>query len=83
MNVIITILTVLMVLDSIALIVIVMMQEGKEGGLGAIAGAAGESYVSRNQSRTPEGRKRVITRILGAGFMVLALALNILEKLAA
>ena len=73
-------LKVLLILVSIALIVLIMMQEGKEGGLGAIAGAAGESYVSKNQSRTPEGKKRKFTAILGAAFMVIALAMNIIAK---
>ena len=72
------ILTIVLVLISIALIVVVLMQEGKEGGLGAIAGAAGESYVSRNQSRTPEGKKRRVTAILAALFMVISLVLNII-----
>ncbi|MBQ9387182.1 MAG: preprotein translocase subunit SecG [Lachnospiraceae bacterium] len=77
------ILKVLLILVSVALVVIVLMQEGKSGGLSAVAGAAGESYVSKNQSRTPEGRKRAITRILGAAFIVVALTMNILAKILA
>lgn len=71
------ILTILLVIDSIVMVILVLMQEGKEGGLGAIAGAAGDSYVSRNQSHTPEGKLRRTTAILAAVFMVLALALNV------
>lgn len=78
MEVIQIILTILLVLISIALCVVVLMQEGKEGGLGAMAGAAGESYVSKNRARTPEGRLATLTKILGIAFMVIALLLNIL-----
>jgi len=80
MNVISIILTILLVLVSIALIVVVLMQEGKEGGLGAMAGAAGESYVSKNKSRTPEGRLESLTKILGVAFIVIALAIDIIAK---
>lgn len=84
LNVIIVVLKILLVLISVGLTIVVLMQEGKEGGLGAVmGGGAGASYVSQNENRTPEGKKRMITRILGIAFMVIALVLNVLAKLAA
>ncbi len=77
------ILKVLLIVVSVALVVVVLMQEGNSGGLGAVAGAAGESYVSKNKSRTPEGRKRTVTKILGAAFVVIAIVMNVLAKILA
>ena len=73
------ILTILLVLVCVTMIVVVMLQESKNNGLGSLAGAAGESYVSRNQARTPEGRLQRLTKILGAAFIVIALVLDILQ----
>lgn len=75
-----TILTIIFVLVSIVMTALILMQEGKGSGLsGGIAGAAGDSYVSRNQSRTKEGKMKRYTTILVAAFMVLALLLNVLQ----
>lgn len=76
-----TILTIIFVLVSVVMTALILMQEGKGSGLsGGIAGAAGgDSYVSRNQSRTKEGKMKRYTTILVAAFMVLALLLNVLQ----
>ena len=84
MSVVIAILKILLVLVCVGMIVIILMQEGKNAGLGqAISGGSSESYISRNYGRTPEGKKKTITKILGIGFMVLALVINILENVSA
>ena len=81
MSVVIAILKILLVLVCVGMIVIILMQEGKNAGLGqAISGGSSESYISRNYGRTPEGKKKTITKILGIAFMVLALVINILEN---
>ena len=81
MSVVIAILKILLVLVCVGMIVIILMQEGKNDGLGqAISGGSSESYISRNYGRTPEGKKKTITKILGIAFMVLALVINILEN---
>ena len=81
MTVVIAILKILLVLVCVGMTTIILMQEGKNAGLGqAIAGGSSDSYVSKNYARTPEGRKKTITKYLAVAFMVLALVINILER---
>ena len=73
-----TALYIIYVIVCIALTVIVLMQEGKQSGLtGAISGA-GESYWSKNKSRSKEGRLALITTILAVLFMGLSLVLGVI-----
>ena len=69
------VLTVIFVIDCIGLTVVVLMQEGKSAGLGAIAG--GNSFWEQNKGRSAEGKMVLITKILAAAFIVLALLLNL------
>lgn len=69
-------LTILLIIVSILLTVIVLLQEGQEAGLGTIAGM-GDSYWSKNKSRSLEGKLVMITRILGALFLVIIAVLNL------
>ena len=71
-----TLLTILFILISIALTVIVLAQEGKDAGLGSIGGL-GESYWGKNKSRSLEGNLVRITRMLAAGFIIVAVILNL------
>lgn len=81
MPVVIAILKILLVLVCVGMVIVILMQEGKNAGLGqAISGGASESYISKNYGRTPEGKKKTITKILAVAFMVLALVINILER---
>ena len=63
-------------LVSIALSVIVLAQQGADAGLGAIGGI-GDSYWSKNKSRSMEGKLVQVTRILAVAFVVLAVVLNL------
>ncbi|MBP3729589.1 MAG: preprotein translocase subunit SecG [Lachnospiraceae bacterium] len=82
MQVVSTILTILLAIVSIALIVLVMLQEGNERGLtGSIAGGMSEtSFAVKNSGRTKEGQLKKYTRIALAVFMVIALAIGVLQK---
>ena len=64
-------LVVLLAIDSIALTVIVLMQEGQAQGLGTISGMA-DSYWGQNKGRSLEGKLVMITRILGALFLIIS-----------
>ena len=70
------VLTVIFVLVSIALSVIVLAQQGADAGLEAIGGI-GDSYWSKNKSRSMEGKLVQVTRILAVAFVVLAVVLNL------
>ena len=69
-------LTIIFVLVSIALSVIVLAQQGADAGLGAIGGI-GDSYWSKNKSRSMEGKLVQFTRVLAIAFVVLAVVLNL------
>ncbi|MBO6112120.1 MAG: preprotein translocase subunit SecG [Lachnospiraceae bacterium] len=70
------VLMIVFIIVCIALTAIVLMQEGKSQGLGAIAGAA-DTYWGKNKGRSLEGKLELITKILCAAFMILAIVLNI------
>ena len=69
------ILTIIFVAVCVILTGIVLIQEGKSTGLGAIAG--GNSFWEQNKNRSAEGKLVLITKILAAVFIVLALVLNL------
>ena len=75
MVILIIILTIIFVAVCVILTGIVLMQEGKSTGLGAIAG--GNSFWEQNKNRSAEGKLVLITKILAAVFIVLALVLNL------
>ena len=69
-------LTLIFILVCIALTVIVLAQQGKDAGLGAIGGM-GDSYWSKNKSRSMEGKLAKYTKILAIVFVVMAVILNL------
>lgn len=70
-------LMIVFILISIALTAIVLMQEGKDAGLGTIGGI-GETYWSKNKSRSMEGNMVKLTKWLAAIFLILAVLLNMM-----
>ncbi|MGN0330464.1 MAG: preprotein translocase subunit SecG [Kineothrix sp.] len=69
-------LLIVFIIICIALVILVLMQEGRSAGLGAISGAA-ETYWGKNKGRSMEGALVKITRYLAAGFILLAVILNL------
>ena len=69
-------LTIIFILVCIALTVIVLAQQGKDAGLGSIGGM-GDSYWSKNKSRSIEGKLAKYTKILAITFVVMAVILNL------
>ena len=67
------ILTIIFLLVCVALIGLVLLQEGKSG---ALSGGS-ETFWSKNKSRSAEGKLELLTKILGAAFIVLAIVLNL------
>ena len=70
-----TFITIIFVLVCIALTVVVLAQQGKDAGLGAIGGI-GDTYWSKNKSRSMEGKLVKWTTILAVVFFVLTVVLN-------
>ena len=71
-----TFITIIFVLVCIALSVFVLAQQGKDAGLGAIGGI-GDTYWSKNKSRSMEGKLVQFTTVLAVLFIVLAVILNL------
>lgn len=69
-------LTIIFILVCIALTVIVLAQQGKDAGLGALSGA-GDTYWSKNKSRSMEGKLVKFTKILAVAFILIAIILNL------
>lgn len=69
-------LTIIFILVCLALTVLVLAQQGKDAGLGAIGGM-GDSYWSKNKSRSMEGKLAKYTKILAIVFVVMAVILNL------
>ena len=83
MNVLTIIISIILALDCLALIVLVLMQQGKTAGLsGAIAGGA-ETFFGKKKAASYEGKMELLTKITAVVFMVLAIALLVLQKFAA
>lgn len=70
-------LTIVFIVVSVILTAIVLMQEGKDAGLGTIGGI-GDTYWSKNKSRSMEGNLVKFTKWLAGAFLVLALVLNMI-----
>ena len=72
------VLSILLLLVCLVMSAVVLLQEGKSAGLsGAISGAA-ETYFGKNKARTLEGKLERLTKILAAGYLVLALVLYLI-----
>ncbi|HIX32117.1 MAG TPA: preprotein translocase subunit SecG [Firmicutes bacterium] len=71
-------LTVVQVICGILLIAIIIMQSGKSAGLsGAIAGVA-DSFMSKHEAKTADAKMAKATKWIGAVFIILTLAINLL-----
>lgn len=67
-----------LIILSIAIVALVLLQEGNSKGLsGAIAGGA-ETFFGKNKGRTLEAKLVKLTKFVGIGFFVLALAAKII-----
>lgn len=70
--------TVLQVLTGIALILAVLIQSGKNAGLsGSIAGVA-DTFMAKGKAKSVDAKLARATKWIGAAFVVLTLALNVL-----
>jgi len=64
----------------VALIIIVLFQKGKTAGLSGAIGGVGETYWGKNKARTMDSKLQKITVALAAGFIIVALLIQVLEK---
>lgn len=70
---------ILQLLCGLFLILAVLLQSGKNSGLSASLGGATESFLTKNKSKSMDAKIARATKWIGAAFIVLTLALNILK----
>ncbi len=69
---------IVLIVLSIAITALVLLQEGNSQGLsGAIAGGA-DTFFGKNKGRTMEAKLVKLTKVIGIGFFVIALAAKII-----
>ncbi len=64
-----------------ALIVVVLFQKGKSAGLSGAIGGVGESYWGKNKARTMDSKLQKGTVALAVAFIVVALLIQVIEKM--
>lgn len=75
-----TVLTVILAIIGVLLIIVVLLQSDRAAGLGAMSAASSsDTYWSKNKGNSMEGALEKYTKILGALFMIIALALNFIK----
>lgn len=80
MSILLLILKIVFSVVCVLLIAIVLLQQGKVSGLsGSIAGA-GETYWGKNKARSMEGGLHKFTVVLAVLFIVLAIAMGVINK---
>lgn len=72
------VLTGILAVLAVVLCGIILMQSKRSAGLGAISGSSGgDTYWSKNKGHSVEGALEKYTKIGGALFMLIALAINL------
>ena len=69
---------ILQLLCGVALVLAVLFQSGKNSGLSSVIGG-GDSFLARNKAKSLDAKLARATKWVGAAFIVLTLALDILQ----
>jgi len=73
-----TFVMVIQVLCGLFLIAVVLLQSGKSAGLSGAIGGVADSFMSKNKAKSVDAKLARATKWVGAVFIVLTLALNML-----
>ena len=68
---------VVLILMAVALTLVVLFQEGHQRSVGAITGAAGDTFLTKNKSRSIDSFLERWTRVIAIGFFLVVVATNI------
>ena len=71
--------TIFQLLCGVAIILVVLFQSGKSAGLSGAIGGVADSFLSKNKAKTWDAKLARATKWLGAVFLILTLALLILQ----
>lgn len=81
MDILIVIIEIILVIFSIFLVGVVLLQSGKKAGMsGSIAGGA-ETFFGKKKARGYEHKMNLLTTVAAVGFIILAVALVLLQRL--
>ena len=79
MNTLTLVITILQLLCGLAVIVVVLFQSGKSEGLSGAIGGVADSFLAKNKARTIDAKLARATKWFGAVFLVLTMALLIMN----
>ena len=71
--------TILQLLCGVAVILAVLVQAGKSAGLSGAIGGVADTFMAKGKAKTLDAKLAKATKWIGAVFIVLTLALNILH----
>ena len=71
--------TILQLLCGLAVILVVLVQSGKNAGLSGAIGGVADTFMAKGKAKTLDAKLAKATKWIGAVFIVLTLALNILH----
>ena len=71
--------TILQLIAALLLILIVLFQSGKSQGLSGAIGGVADSFLAKNKARTIDAKLARATKWFGAVFLVLTMALLIMN----
>ena len=77
------VITILQLLCGLAIIVAVLFQSGKSAGLSGAIGGGAEMLVGKTKARGMDAVLAKMTKIAAVGFMILAVALVVINRFAA
>ena len=72
-------LVILQVLCGLFVIAVVLIQSGKSAGLSGAIGGVADSFMSKNKAKSMDAKLARATKWVGAVFMLLTLALNMIK----
>ena len=78
MDIAVTVITILLVLVGVLIVLMVLFQSGKNQGLGVIGGAA-DTFLAKSKAKSLDAKLARATKWVGALFIILTLALNVLS----
>ena len=79
MEALVLVVTILQLLCGLSIILVVLFQSGKSAGLSGAIGGVADSFLAKNKAKTLDAKLARATKWIGAAFMVLTLALLILQ----
>jgi len=79
-NALVLVFTIIQLLAALFLIAVVLLQSGKSSGLSGAVGGGAETFFSKGKAKTMDAKLAKMTKWVALGFVLLTLALNLLNK---